>query len=78
MGEGVGSDSLSEWLPADCDIYAVALQECMSVSAIRGSVQQLLGSAYEAHVVSIGSSASSLGYHGFIALILCVKVSEWS
>ena len=51
-----------------------ASQECLDVAAFAVSAHDAVGGAahYVLYQRSIGSAATSLGYHGFIALLVLV------
>lgn len=73
------SELLASWLPKGRHVYALALQECLHVpeftAAALGALGRLQGQdgAYTAHCHSIGSSNTSLGFHGYIVVLVLVR-----
>ena len=69
---------IKDWIVEGHDIYAIGLQECIDLVGIRELILSHLGgpSKYAMYTTSIGSGNTSLGYHGFIALTVFVKISE--
>ena len=57
--------------------YAVGVQECLDLAGVMDAIHNHLGVAkYTRFTTSIGSGNTSLGYHGFIALMLFVRNTE--
>eukprot|EP01034_Spumella_vulgaris_P036848 gene36848-45459_t len=69
---------LKEWVLEGHDIYAIGLQECVDLPGVRSIIMDHLGgpSKYAMFTTEIGSGNTRLGYHGFIALTVYVRVSE--
>jgi hypothetical protein len=69
---------VKDWIVEGHDVYAIGLQECIDLTGIRDLILSHLGgpSKYAMYTTSIGSGNTSLGYHGFIALTVYVKVSD--
>lgn len=69
---------VKDWIVQGHDIYAIGLQECIEMNGLRDLILNHLGgpSRYAMYTTSIGSGNTSLGYHGYIALTVFVKMSE--
>jgi hypothetical protein len=69
---------LKEWVLEGHDIYAIGLQECVDLPGVRSVILDHLGgpSKYAIFTTEIGSGNTRLGYHGYIALTVYVRVSE--
>ena len=68
---------LPVWILEGHDVYAVGVQECLDITGVMEAIHAHLGKEkYASFTTSIGSGNTSLGYHGFIALMLFVKHSE--
>ena len=61
------------------DIYSVGLQECLDLERVREAIWAHLGGPeeYKMFCTEIGSDNTNLGYHGFIALTVFVRKSDW-
>jgi hypothetical protein len=70
--------SVKDWIVEGHDVYAIGVQECMDYSEIKETILNHLGgpSKYQLYSVAIGSDTKSLGFHGYIALMVFVKTSE--
>ncbi|GMI15667.1 hypothetical protein TrVE_jg1545 [Triparma verrucosa] len=70
--------NLSDWLPPGHDVYAIGVQECMTLSTLRSSLSSLLGgpSAYTMFTAEIGSTNTKLGFHGMIAVTIFARKSH--
>lgn len=65
------------WILEGHDVYAVGVQECLDLAGVMDAIHSHLGvTKYTRFTTSIGSGNTSLGYHGFIALMLFVKNTE--
>lgn len=71
-------DNIKDWIVEGHDVYAIGLQECMDLAAVRNAILQHLGGPekYQLYGIAIGSDTKSLGFHGFIALSVFVKTGE--
>jgi hypothetical protein len=68
---------LALWILEGHDVYAVGVQECLDIVGVMDAIHAHLGvEKYSRFTTSIGSGNTSLGYHGYIALMLFVKNSE--
>lgn len=69
---------IKDWIVEGHDVYAIGVQECIDLQGVREFILDHLGGAskYAMYNASIGSGNTSLGYHGFIAITVFVKVSE--
>jgi hypothetical protein len=81
QGEATLSEMQSEisgWLPAGHDIYVVGVQECLYLSEFRQSVLEHLGgcSQFCQFTSEIGNTNTRLGFHGYIALTVYIRVTE--
>jgi hypothetical protein len=83
MGEAscqtmIRTGDLHYWILEGHDVYAIGVQECLDLAAVSQAIHRHLGgpTEYSMYTTSIGSGNTSLGYHGYIALMLFVKVSE--
>ena len=64
---------LQHWLPPDPsvhDVYAIGVQECMCLPALRSALHAQLGGPerFTMFVAEIGSTNTALGFHGMIAV----------
>jgi hypothetical protein len=76
LGERKGpvpQEAMMAWLPSGQDIYAVCAQECVDMRQFTQDVCERLGPSFLVVSGSIGSSATMLGYHGHILLIVAVR-----
>jgi hypothetical protein len=65
------------WILKGHDVYAVGVQECLDINGVSDAILSHLGrDQYCLYRVSIGSGNTTLGYHGFIALMLYVRQSD--
>lgn len=73
---------LSQCLPSDAwiprgglyDIYAVGVQECLIPDQLCKAIHFFIGpSQYTYFTESIGSGTTTLGFHGFIQLMVFVR-----
>jgi hypothetical protein len=62
-------------IPPGCDIYVLALQECMHTDAVFAGVRGFLGPDFLSVDHRIGGTMKGLGFHGHIAL--GIFVAEW-
>ena len=69
---------LKDWILEGHDVYAVGVQECLDLAGVSQAILTHLGGPdkFSLFRTAIGSGNTSLGYHGYIALMLYVKVSE--
>ncbi|KAF1328399.1 Phosphatidylinositol 3, partial [Globisporangium splendens] len=87
MGEGkLSKAELLKWIPRGYDIYVIGVQECLHLSDTRKLIRQHL----EGHLTptgeaivpfrqfrrQIGSTNTSLGYHGHIAITVFIKAED--
>ena len=76
MGEGeLAPGDGSAWLPRGRDIYAISVQECLSPDDLRESVCDVVGADYIPIDHAIGNANTSLGFHGFIYVLVLVRAS---
>lgn len=70
---------LKDWLVKGHDIYNIGMQEALNIDTLREMMAKYLGgpSKYVMFSKEIGSDSTSIGYHGYIALTLFVRKSEW-
>jgi hypothetical protein len=66
---------LTTWIPPGYDLYAIGVQECLCLDELRRLIHDLLGGPveYTMYCNEIGSTNTTLGFHGFIALTVFVK-----
>ena len=69
---------LSPWVPSGHDLYAIGVQECMCLGALRRQLLDMLGgdSKYTMFVAEIGSTNTALGFHGMIAVTVFAKTED--
>jgi hypothetical protein len=64
------TEALASWLPQGRAVYLIGLQECLDTRAWAKALGAALGSGYVCVLErKIGSTATGLGYHGYIALL---------
>lgn len=88
MGEGAISDEeLEKWIPRGYDLYVIGVQECLQLQDLRVQIRSHIeGQAslrvntsrsrfvrYAQFCREIGSTNTSLGYHGYIAITVFVR-----
>lgn len=79
MGEAPADSitaALENWILPGHEIYCIGLQECMELQSVRSLILQRLGGADSYHMFTseIGSDNTRLGYHGYIALTIFVRM----
>lgn len=74
MAETEPPRTLPDWVGQDYDIYAIAVEECMALDSIRNSLQTIIGSSYYYQEAMIGNVRKELGYHGYIALFVFIRM----
>ena len=76
----VDSEQIAEWIPLGYDVYAIGVQECLNLHELRDKLQTHLGGSdcYTMFTQEIGSTQTTLGYHGFIALTVFAKTDDVS
>ena len=69
---------LNEWIMPGHDMYAIGVQECMYLEALRGKLWENLGgpTKYKMFEAEIGSTNTALGFHGMIAVTVFVKAAD--
>jgi hypothetical protein len=72
------SADIGAWIAPGHDIYAIGVQECMCLDEFRLGILSHLGGPdnYSMFTTQIGSSNTRLGFHGFIALTVFIRVSD--
>ena len=67
---------LSVPLPSErlFDLYAIGVQECMEMGILVKKMKAVIGPGYVVTRHRIGTRLRGLGYHGYIGLLLFVKV----
>jgi hypothetical protein len=78
MGEGRLEDisSIDKWIPKGYDIYAIGVQECLVLPELRELLKKEIGSEYTMFTHEIGSTNTSLGFHGMIALTVFARTGD--
>lgn len=71
MGEcEPAQEVMAAWLPPGYDVYSIGLQECMHFDETLAAIQSHLGEGYVRYTAKIGDTKKSLGYHGYIAIVV--------
>ena len=71
--------NIDGWLMPGYDLYAIGLQECMCLPEIRAKLQEIIeksGQKFVKYEAAIGSTNTSLGFHGMIAVTIFAKKSD--
>ncbi|OQR81760.1 hypothetical protein THRCLA_11429 [Thraustotheca clavata] len=80
MGEGPMPEDLSQWISIGHDIYVIGVQECLNIASVRAKVKEYLENSsqqpYEDYVREIGCSNTTLGYHGYIGILIFVPLES--
>ena len=66
-----------DWILPGHDVYSIGVQECMEWDQLPEALWTYLGrNEYQMICNGIGSDVKAVGYHGFIGLIVFVKLEE--
>ncbi|GMH93432.1 hypothetical protein TL16_g12626 [Triparma laevis f. inornata] len=71
-------NNVSSWLPKGHDVYAIGVQECMTLETLREKMLNVLGgpNEYTTFTAEIGSTNTKLGFHGMIAITIFARKSH--
>lgn len=68
-----GARALAAWVPLGADVYVIGVQECMAYEALGQALLAHMGPEYVMFSKAIGSTQTTLGYHGLIAIWVLAK-----
>lgn len=74
------NSTLGDWILRGHDIYSIGVQECLDLASVREAIHSHLGGPdeYKMFSTEIGSDNTNFGYHGFIALTVFVRTSDFN
>lgn len=69
---------IMNWIVTGHDVYAIGVQECLDLKGLRDLILEYLGgpSKFQMFCNDIGSNNTNLGYHGYIAITVFVRVDD--
>jgi hypothetical protein len=69
---------LPNWIPKGYDIYAIGVQECLCLHELQTAIYEHIGGSteFELYFSEIGSSQTTLGYHGYIAISVFIRKKD--
>lgn len=69
--------NMDDWIVKGHDIYVIGFQECLDILGLEQLIRQIIGEKeYMAFDNEIGSVNTSLGYHGYIGVMVFVRISD--
>lgn len=74
MAETEPPRTIPDWVGQNYDIYAIAVEECMALDSMRSALVAIVGSDYYLQEAMIGNNHKELGYHGYIALFVFIRI----